>query len=423
MQATFAFGKTSLVATLPDGPQYDVAEIRSAAPLENVTAALGKALDHPIGSRPLVELAAGKHTAAISVCDITRPAPNRVTLPPLLERLRAAGIPEDGITILIATGLHRAATDAELQAILGPEILARYRVVNHDARTFGDHQSLGSTRRGTPVYIDKRFMEADLHITLGFIEQHLMLGFSGGRKLIAPGLAAQETIKVIHSPRFMREPMATEGSIEENPLHAELLEIARMARHDFVLDVTLTQQREISGVFAGDPVEAHAAGVAFLRATSLVTLPALADAVITSAAGYPLDLTFYQCGKGLTAAQHVAKPGGRILVLGECAEGVGSPEFAEKLRRFPGHEQYLREIADTPVVPDQWQLEKLALVGLNHPLLFYTPGVLPEDLGALGQHSFSNINEAVERVLEGLPTGARVVLIPEGPYCFARVTG
>ena len=135
MQATFAFGKTGLVATLPDGPQYDVAEIRSAAPLENVTAALGKALDHPIGSRPLVELAAGKRTAAISVCDITRPAPNRVTLPPLLERLHAAGIPEDGITILIATGLHRAATDAEIEAILGPEIPARYRVVNHDARS------------------------------------------------------------------------------------------------------------------------------------------------------------------------------------------------------------------------------------------------------------------------------------------------
>jgi nickel-dependent lactate racemase len=265
-------------------------------------------------------------------------------------------------------------------------------------------------------------MHADLHITLGFIEQHLMLGFSGGRKLVAPGLAAQQTIKVIHSPRFMREPMATEGSIEENPLHEELLEIARMARHDFILDVTLTQQREISGVFAGDPVEAHTAGVAFLRATSLVPLPAFADAVITSAAGYPLDLTFYQCGKGITAAEHVAKPGGRILLLGECAEGVGSPEFADKLRTFAGNEQYLRDIADTPVIPDQWQLEKLALVGINHELFFYTPGVSPQDLGAFAARSFSDVNEAIKRVLEGLPDDARVVLIPEGPYCFARIT-
>ena len=195
-------------------------------------------------------------------------------------------------------------------------------------RAFADHQALGSTVRGTPVYIDRRFIEADLHITLGFIEQHLMLGFSGGRKLIAPGVAAQETIKVIHSPKFMREPMATEGSIDENPLHAELLEIARMARHDFILDVTLTQQREISGVFAGNPVTAHAAGVKFLRSTSLSPVPTMADAAITSSAGYPLDLTFYQTAKGITAAQHIVKPGGRILMLGECAEGVGSPEYA-----------------------------------------------------------------------------------------------
>jgi lactate racemase len=422
MQTTFAFGKTGLALPLPDGRNYDIVESRSAGTLANVEGAIADALDRPIGSQPLTELAAGKRTAAISVCDITRPAPNRLTLPPLLERLHAAGIPEEGITILIATGLHRGATDAEIQTILGPEIPTRYRVVNHDARAFTCHLSLGSTARGTPVYIDKRFMEADLHITLGFIEQHLMLGFSGGRKLIAPGLAAQETIKVIHSPRFMREPLATEGSIEQNPLHAELLEIARMARHDFILDVTLTQQREVSGVFAGNPVEAHAAGVEFLRSTSLFSLPGYADAVITSAAGYPLDLTFYQCGKGITAAQHVVKPGGRILMLGECAEGIGSAEFAEKLRNFAGNEEYLREIADVAVVPDQWQLEKLALVGLANELFFYTPGVSAGALGALGERCFRDLNEAVSRLLDGLPADARIALIPDGPYSFARVT-
>ena len=422
MQAAFAFGKTGLAASLPDGPHYDLIESRSARALPDPQAALGAALDHPIASLPLLELAAGKRTAAISVCDITRPAPNRITLPPLLERLHAAGIPRDGVTILIATGLHRAATPAELDVILGPEIAATYRIVNHDARAFADHQSLGSTRRGTPVYIDKRFIEADLHITLGFIEQHLMLGFSGGRKLVAPGVAAQETIKVIHSPRFMREPMATEGSIDDNPLHAELLEIARMARHDFILDVTLTQQREISGVFAGHPVQAHAAGVAFLRSTSLAPLPALADAVITSSAGYPLDLTFYQCVKGITAAQHVVKPGGRILVLGECAEGIGSPDFARKLRNFPGNEQYLRDIADTPVIPDQWQLEKLALVGLTSELFFYMPTLAPSDLGAFGPRCFSDLNTAISRLFEGLPPNPCVALIPEGPYTYARVS-
>ena len=182
----------------------------------------------------MAELARGKRSAAISVCDITRPAPNRLTLPPVLRRLEQAGIPREGITILIATGLHRAATEGEIREICGEEIAAAYRVVNHDARDLSSHRHLGATRSGTPVYIDERFVAADLHITLGFIEPHLMLGYSGGRKLIAPGLAAQETIKVLHSPKFMRDARAVEGSIEDNPLHRELLEIARMARHDFI---------------------------------------------------------------------------------------------------------------------------------------------------------------------------------------------
>jgi len=422
MEIDFAFGKRGLRLKLPEGRNYSVVESRSAAPIAGVQRALTEALDRPIGCAPLIELAPGKQTAAIAVCDITRPAPNRITLPPLLERLHAAGIAREGITILIATGLHRGATKAEIETIVGAEIASRYRVENHDAKDFDAHASLGATERGTPVYIDRRFAEADLHITLGFIEQHIMAGFSGGRKLVAPGLAAQETIKVLHSPKFMREPMATEGSIDGNPLHTELLEIARMARHDFILDVTLTKEREISGVFAGDPVKAHAAGVAAMRESSVSQVPEMADAVITSSAGYPLDLTFYQTAKGITAAQHIVKRGGRILLLGECAEGAGSPEYAEKLRTFAGDREYLDSIAHTPVVPDQWQLEKLALVGLNHQLSFYTPGVRPDDMGAYGERYFSSPEDAVTAVLDGLPADAKVVLIPEGPYAFARVS-
>src|SRR4029077_19333587 len=229
--------------------------------------------------------------------------------------LERGGIPPEGITILIATGLHRAATDAEIHEICGDEIAARYRVLNHDARILSQHSHLGSTASGTPVYIDERFVAADLHITLGFIEPHLMLGFSGGRKLIAPGLAAQETIKVLHSPKFMRDARSVEGSIEDNPLHRELLEIARMARHDFIVDVALTRDRRIAGVFAGNAVEAHRRGVEFVSQVMLETLDEPVDAVITTSAGYPLDLTFYQAIKGITAASHIVKPGGKILLV------------------------------------------------------------------------------------------------------------
>jgi nickel-dependent lactate racemase len=420
MKAHFSFGKSGLEVSVPDGFRTQVIMSHTARAVEDEGAALGWALDHPIGCVPLVEMARGKKTAAISVCDITRPAPNRVVLPPLLKRLHEAGIPVEGITILIATGLHRAATEDEVNTIVGAEIAASYRVVSHDAKALSEHRFLGETGRGTPVYIDERFMAAELHITLGFIEQHLMLGFSGGRKLIAPGLAAQETIKVLHSPRFMREPLATEGSIADNPLHAELLEIARMARHDFALDVTLTQARGISGVFAGDPVKAHAEGVAFVETTCLERLPEPVDAVITSAAGYPLDLTFYQTVKGVTAAQHVVNPGGRILVISQCAEGVGSPEFARRLATMRDFRGFLDEIEGAAVEVDQWQLEKLALVGEKFELFFFTPGVSKGSMGFLAERAYSSLQEAVAAVLDGLPEGARVALLPEGPYTFAR---
>ena len=423
METTIAFGKHGLTLRLPEGPRYEVLKAHDAPPVADVGHALAAALDTPLGCAPLAELARGKKTAAISVCDITRPVPNSVTLPPLLERLHRGGIKAEDVTIFIATGLHRPATGDEIRIILGPEIAAKYKVLNHDAKTFADHQLVGTTTGGIPVYVDRRFIAADLHITLGFIEQHLMLGFSGGRKLIAPGLAAQETIKVIHSPRFMRESLATEGSIDNNPLHAELLEMARLARHDFMLDVTLTRTRAISGIFAGEPVQAHAAGVAFLRASSLEVLPEYVDAVITSAAGYPLDLTFYQTIKGVTAVQHIVKPGGRILVISECAEGVGSPEFAAKVRSFRGDQAYLDEIRDTPVVVDQWQLEKLALVSLKNEVLFYTPGVTAADLGAMAPQLFPTADAALRALVKDLPATARIAIIPEGPYAYARVNG
>src|SRR3954468_17549437 len=283
MRIDLAFGKTGLAVDLPEKFRYRILEARSAKPLPDWQAALEAALDRPIGAPPLAELARGKQSAAISVCDITRPAPNRRTLPPVLRRLEDAGIPRERITVLIATGLHRPATDDEIREICGPEIAAAYRVVNHDARDLSSHRHLGSTSSGTPVYIDERFLAADLHITLGFIEPHLMLGYSGGRKLIAPGLAAQETIKVLHSSRFMRDSRSCEGSIEDNPLHHELLEIARMARHDFLLDVTLGAgkpgSRPITGVFAGDAVKAHAAGVKWISGVMLETVDEPVDAV------------------------------------------------------------------------------------------------------------------------------------------------
>jgi nickel-dependent lactate racemase len=456
MKTWFAFGKTGLALELPERFCYQVLEARSAVPLAEPGAAIEWALDNPVAGPLLAQLATGKRSAAISVCDLTRPAPNREVLPPLLARLEAAGIAREHMTILIATGLHRPATEGEIREICGEWVAGKWRVVNHHARQLAEHRYLGDTASGTPVFIDERFLSADLHITLGFIEPHLMLGFSGGRKLIAPGLAAQETIKVLHSSKFMRDSRAVEGSVEENPLHRELLEIARMARHDFLVDAALARAavartpgppprllesydrqaegfgpqasvgvrgsyRPIAAVFAGEPEAAHRQGMEFVSKVMLETLDEPVDAVITTAAGYPLDLTFYQAIKGITAASHLVKPGGKILLLAECAEGAGGAEFSQMLAKHPTDRGFMEEIARAPVVVDQWQLEKLAMVTAKAEVLYYVPGLPRQYHASLWGKAYATPEAAVAALTAALPLKAHIALIPEGPYVLAQV--
>lgn len=418
MRVELAFGRTGLTVELPAGYRYRILEARSARPLEQPRAAIEAALDNPIGCPALEQVALGKSCAAISVCDISRPAPNRQVLPPVLARLQRAGIPRERVTVLIATGLHRPATETEIRQIVGEEHADL--AVNHNARKPEEHRYLGVTSSGSPVYIDERFLAADLHLTLGFIEPHLMVGYSGGRKLIAPGLAARQTIEALHSPKFMRDPRACEGSIEDNPLHRELLEIARMARHDFLVDVALDRDRRIAGVFAGHPEEAHRRGVEFVSRVMLETLEEPVDAVITTSAGYPLDLTFYQAIKGITAASHIVRKGGRILLVAACEEGAGGPEFRRMLKEFPSDRMFLEHILGRPVEIDQWQLEKLALVTQNAKILFYVPGLPAEYHPSLWGEVYPSAPEAIEALVDGLTPGASVAVIPEGPYVLAR---
>lgn len=421
LRLDLAFGRHGAALELPDGFDYVVLDAKSAGAIADPAAAIEAALDAPLAGPPLSELARGKRSAAISVCDITRPAPNRIVLPPVLKRLEAAGIARAEIVILIATGLHRGATPEEIREIVGEEIAANYRVENHDARRLEDHRFLQSSKAGTPVYIDERFVGADLRLTLGFIEPHLMAGFSGGRKLVVPGLAAQETIKVIHSPRFMREPAAVEGSVEDNPLHRELVEIAGMAGHSFMVDVALARDRRIAAVFAGEPRAAHRKGVEFVSGALLQKLREPVDAVITTGAGYPLDLTWYQCIKGITAASHIVRDEGRILIVGACEEGCGSPEFTELVTAHRSPAGYLEAIENTPVIVDQWQLEKLALVARRVSVLYCLPGLAAELRAHLWGDAFPDLQSAVDALLSGLPAGARVAVIPEGPYILAKV--
>jgi lactate racemase len=421
MKVQLAFGKEGLAVTLPDGFDYQVLECPVVAPLPDPVAAIETALDHPVAGPSIKELAAGKKTAAISVCDITRPALNRMVLPPLIQRLEAAGISKSGIRILIATGLHRGATETEIRQIVGDAVAEQYEILNHDARNPEQHKHLGTTRSGTPVHIDARFIDADLHLSLGLIEPHLMLGFSGGRKLVAPGLAFEATIKTLHSSRFMRDARTCEGSIDDNPLHDELLEIARMARHDFIVDAALTRTRGLAGVWAGEAEAAHRAGVEAVRKAMFQPVDKAADAVITTGAGYPLDLTFYQSIKGITAASQIVKKGGQILLFGSCEEGAGAPEFRRMLEQYSSDVAFLKAIDGAPVTIDQWQLEKLALATQKAGVTYCTPGLPQAQIEKLWGPGFRDPGKAVHSFFEKLPPGSRVAVMPEGPYVLTGV--
>lgn len=423
MKVHLAFDKQGAVIALPDDLDAAVLQSRYAAALADADAALADAVAAPIGCPPLADLARGKRSAAIAVCDITRPAPNKLVLPHVLRALNAGGIPSANVSILIATGLHREASAEELDEIVGADVLARCKVDSHRAKEIDEQIFLGETAAGTQAFVDSRFVEADLRITLGFIEPHLMAGFSGGRKLIAIGLAGERTIKRLHSPLYMRDEKVSEGSFPDNPLHRELLEIAEMAGHDFMIDVALTGARGIAAVFAGDPAAAHARGVEFVRESTLAEIARPADAVITTSGGYPLDLTFYQAVKGITAAAHVVKEGGEILVMAACREGLGSPEFSGLMRRAGDPSALLDALAERPVEVDQWQAEKLAGAARKARLSFCVPGVAAEDRALLWGPAFADPQQAVDDLLGRLPAGGRLIAIPEGPYVFSQLAG
>ncbi len=421
MKVQLAFDRKGTTVNIPDELDAQVLRPRFASGLADDDAALAAAIASPIGCPGLKELARGKRSAAISVCDITRPAPNKTVLPHVIRALQAGGIATSEITILIATGLHREATAEELEEIVGEDILKQHPVHSHRAKEIDEQVFLGETATGTQAFVDARFVKADLRITLGFIEPHLMAGFSGGRKLISIGLAGERTIKRLHSPLYMRDPKATEGSFPDNPLHRELLEIAAMAGHHFMVDVALTDKRAIAAVFAGEPVSAHAQGVEFVRQSTLASIDQPADAVITTSGGYPLDLTFYQAVKGLTAAAHIVRDGGEILLAAACNEGLGGPEFSQLVRESDDSSALLDALSQRSVRVDQWQAEKLAMVAQRAKLSFCVPGLSASDRSSLWGPSHTDAQAAVDGMMGRLQEGARVVVIPEGPYVFSQL--
>ncbi len=420
MKIHLAYGKNGLEVEVPDQNLVKILAMPGSPVLATPEIEIRRLLEAPVGCPPLGAMAVGASSACVVISDITRPVPNRLILPPVLETLGRSGIPRERVTLLIATGLHRPSTEEEIVSMVGQEVAERYRIVSHRARVLEEQRFLGDTQRGTPVYVDNIYCNADLKITTGFVEPHLMAGFSGGRKLVAPGCAGEHTIKALHAPDFIEHPKCCEGSIQDNPLHHELLEIARMAGHDFIVNVSLDASLGITGLFVGHPEVAHARGVAHVRRAVRDSLRTPADIVITTSAGYPLDLTFYQAVKGLTAALPVVRKGGMLILAAECAEGMGSPEFTEMAARPATPETFLASLRDRPVVIDQWQLEECAKVARERDVVIVSRGIPADVKKTLFVRSASSVEEALDEGLHRYGPEAKVAVIPKGPYTLAE---
>ncbi len=428
MQITLDYGRTPLTVALPEGARPTIIRKPAMALPPDPAAAVAAAIDGPIGCPAISDLAAGARTACILICDITRPVPNHLFLRPLIERLMAAGIPADGITVLVATGLHRPNLGEELEEVLGdPWVQQTVRVLNHDARDEGACVHLGRTvKHDCPVGLNRLFVEADIKIATGLVEPHFMAGYSGGRKVIAPGIAHHETIRTFHSARFMESPYAASCNLDQNPLHETQLEIVEMlagsdngpvAGPILALNTVIDEARRLAFVSFGDIVQSHMAAVDFARASCEVTTGRRFSTVVTSSAGYPLDKTYYQTVKGMVTPLGILAPGGTLIIASECSEGLGSPEFRAAQERLValGPAGFLdtltvKSLADI----DEWQTEMQLKPMRAGQIQLYAPG-LGVDHGVTGVEQVDDLTAAIAAAIarHGDPD---IAVIPEGPY-------
>ncbi len=422
MRVTLDYGKTGLEVELPDANVVGPLEIRPVKPLVDPASDLEKVLADPIGSAGLFQLAQGKKSACILICDVTRPVPNELLLTGILATLEKAGVPRAGILILIATGLHRPNVGEEIAELVGPQIARNYRIENHDGKDLSSHRYLGQSPNDVPVWIDERYLSAELKIATGLIEPHMMAGYSGGRKLICPGIAGIETIREWHSPRFLEHPRADCGLLEGNPVHEENTAIARMAGCDFIVNVTLDKNRQITSVVAGEMEQAFEAGVIFAEHVLLAEVPFACEIVVTSSAGYPLDATFYQSVKGLTGVLPIVKEGGTIIIAARIDEGIGSPEFVQLFEEHASLNEFMQQIIDPEYfVMDQWQLEELAKVRRKAEVIYVSEGLPAEMFRKLFVDSAPTVEEAVKRALAKHTTDAKIAVVPKGPYVLTQL--
>src|SRR5438876_9604588 len=414
MNVKLAYGRGHLTVALPDDHTTVIAPSHNPG-LPDEKAAVISALQDPIGAPPLREFLHATHRVCIAFTDLTRATPNERIIPWLLEWMDGL-VPRENITLLNQLGTHRPNTRAELATMLTPQVVANYRVLNHEPENPGALVQLGTTRDGTPALINRHLVEADVRIITGFIEPHFFAGFSGGPKGIMPGCAGLRTVMSNHGANNIGNPRAAFGITEGNPLWEELRDIALRAGPSFLLNVSLNEQKQITGVFTGDLLAAHKAGCEFVRRSAMQKVKAPFDIVVTTNSGFPLDLNLYQGVKGMSAAARIIQERGTIILACECREGVPADSPLDKLLRSASSPEEILTMLATPgfVRPEQWQAQIKALIQRKATVLVHSS--LPDDvIRACHLTACHDIRAAVLDGLERAGPRARVAILPQGP--------
>jgi nickel-dependent lactate racemase len=417
MKVKLAYGKTGLVVNIPDGVHVTTVQPAFVPASPDPMGALTASLRAPIGCRPLRERVRPGDTVGIVFSDITRPTPNHQIIPAILSELAAAGVPRDRIVLFNSTGTHRLNTEQELVGMLGREIVAAHRIVQNDARARDEHVTVGVTRSGNTVMIQKDFLACSFKIITGFIEPHFFAGFSGGGKAVMPGMAHLDTVMRNHNARNIDDPRAQWAVLDGNPIRGEVEEAAAMVRPDFLLNVTLNRDQEVTRSFAGDVAKAYEAGTAFVKATAMVKVDSLFDIVLTSNSGSPLDLNLYQSVKGMSAAARITRPGGSIIIAAECWDGIPAHgSFGALLRETRDADDLLARIrAQGFMMDDQWQAQILALIVKQADVFVHADGLTAAQITQAKLKPCGAIDDQLRVLLEKYGPAPKICVLPEGP--------
>jgi nickel-dependent lactate racemase len=420
MKVKLAYGKNGIVADIPSKNIVAVLQPKEAAAVPDEAREIERALRTPISKKVIPKLVQRDSTVAIVVSDITRPVPSHFIVPAIAKTLNRAGVRDEQIKIIVACGLHRENMTEELRRMLGSESVDRFKVINHNAER-SPIKKVGTTSKGTPFWVSESFLSSDFKILTGHVEPHFFAGFTGGRKSVLPGISGLETIKINHSAKNLDHPKATFGVLEGNPVHEDMVEGARMAGADFIVNVAVNSQGKVTRAAAGELVKAHLDLVDFVKGQCFVSLPKPADIVLTTNSGYPLDQNLYQAVKGMWTAEPIIKPGGTVIIAAECKEGIGHGAFKDMLKKGMSPSEML-ELIRRPnfFMVDQWQVQILAKLMLKAEIVVVS-SIPRGEVESIGFKTAESVDVAVKAALRKHGEDAKIAVLPTGPMVIPQL--